>query len=38
MRMKGENEMKGKEDKKVECDMKKKEMGGWNRSENFILH
>ena len=38
MRMKGENEMKRKEGRKGVMWWEKERIGGWNRSEKFVLH
>ena len=38
MRMKGENEMKRKEGRKGVMWWEKEIIGGWSRSEKFVLH
>ena len=38
MRMKGENEMKRKEGRKGVMWWEKERIGGWSRSEKFVLH
>ena len=38
MRMKGENEMKRKEGIKGVMWWEKEKIGGWSRSEKFVLH